>query len=78
MKWENKLGLPFDNLLSQQYFCQKNIVIEHDEIAAPYILLEKYIYVLALEMASAGNRHRANCIDTLSFPILRVVLRDAV
>ena len=35
----------------------------------PYILLEKYIYILALEMASPGNRHCANCIGTLSFPM---------
>jgi len=34
-----------------------------------YILFEKSIYILALEMASPGNRHRANCIGTLSFPV---------
>jgi len=34
----------------------------------PYILFEKYIYILALEMASPGNQHCANCIGTLSFP----------
>jgi len=33
-----------------------------------YILFEKYINILALGMASAGNRHCANCIGTLSFP----------
>ena len=33
----------------------------------PYILFEKYINILALEMAShAGNRHCANCIDALT------------
>jgi len=32
----------------------------------PYILLEKCIYILALEMASPGNQHCANCIGTLS------------
>jgi len=31
----------------------------------PYILFEKYIYILALEMDSPGNLHCANCIDTL-------------
>ena len=36
----------------------------------PCILFEKYIYVLALEMASPGNQHCANCIGTLSFPKL--------
>jgi len=34
----------------------------------PYILFEKYIHILALEMASSGNRHCANYIGTLSFP----------
>ena len=38
----------------------------------PYILFEKYIYILALEMASPGNQHCANCIGTLSFPIVTV------
>jgi len=28
----------------------------------PYILSEKYINILALEMASLGNRHCASCI----------------
>jgi len=36
-----------------------------------YILFEKYIYILALEMTSTGNQHCANCIGTLSFPILQ-------
>jgi len=35
----------------------------------PYILFEKYIYILALEMASPWNQHCANCIGALSFPI---------
>jgi len=34
----------------------------------PCILFEKYIYFLALEMASPGNQQCANCIGTLSFP----------
>jgi len=34
----------------------------------PYILFEKCIYILALEMASPGYRHCASCIGTLSFP----------
>jgi len=34
------------------------------------ILFEKYIFILAWEMASPGNQHCANCIGTLSFPIL--------
>ena len=35
----------------------------------PYILFEKYIYILALEIASPENQHSANCIGTLSYPI---------
>jgi len=35
----------------------------------PHILSEKYIYILALEMAGPGNRHCASFIGTLSFPI---------
>jgi len=30
---------------------------------------EKYINILALEMASPGNRHSVNSIGTLSFPM---------
>jgi len=36
----------------------------------PYILFDKYIYILALEIASPGNQHCGNCIGTLSFNIL--------
>ena len=35
----------------------------------PYILLEKYIYIAALETAVPRNQHCANCIGTLSFPV---------
>jgi len=35
----------------------------------PYVLFEEYTNILALEMDSPGNRHCANCIGTLSFPI---------
>jgi len=35
----------------------------------PCILFEKYISILALEMASPGNRHCANCIGALLFPV---------
>jgi len=34
----------------------------------PCILFEKYIHILALEMASPGNQQCASCIGTLSFP----------
>jgi len=36
--------------------------------ASVYFSLKKYIYIVALEMASPGNRHSANCIGALSFP----------
>jgi len=39
----------------------------YDEIAS-YILFEKYIYILPLEMASPRN-HCANCIGSLLFPV---------
>jgi len=32
------------------------------------ILFEKYIYILALEIANHGKQHCANCIGTLLFP----------
>jgi len=35
----------------------------------PHILFEKYSNILALEMASPGNRHCADCIGALSFPV---------
>jgi len=40
----------------------------------PCILVDTYINIniLALEMASPGNRHCANCIGTLSFPMSRL------
>jgi len=38
-----------------------------DKIA---FVFEKRIYILALEMASPGNKHCANCIGTLSFPVV--------
>jgi len=42
-----------------------------DKIASVYFLSEKYIYILALKMASPGNRHFANCSGILSFPMVR-------
>jgi len=32
-------------------------------------IMMNIMYILALEMASLGNEHCANCIGTLSFPI---------
>jgi len=45
-----------------------------DKKTIPYILFEKCIYILAVETASAVNRHCASCIGTLSFPVLRYVM----
>jgi len=39
-----------------------------DKIASVF-LFEKYINILALKVASPGNRHCASCIGTLLFPI---------
>jgi len=39
----------------------------------PYLLFEKYIFILALEVASPGNQHCANCIGTLSFPMMMMI-----
>jgi len=44
-----------------------SFLVLFDNILLPYILFEKYIHILALEMASPGNRHCASCIGTLSF-----------
>jgi len=35
---------------------------------------EKYIHILALEMASPGNQHCVSCIGTLSFSIEKTEL----
>jgi len=44
------------------------LILNHNSFRVlPYILFEKYVYILALEMASPGNQHCANCIGTLSF-----------
>jgi len=42
-----------------------------DKIASVYFVgkIGPTFIFLALEMASAGNQHCANCIGTLSFPI---------
>ena len=44
------------------------------KIASVYILFENYIYILVLKMASPWNQHCADCIGTLSFLRIRVVL----
>ena len=44
-----------------------------DKIASVYLVENRDIYILALEMASPGNQHCVNCIGTLSFPISRTV-----
>jgi len=40
-----------------------------DQKLLPYILFEKYIYILALKMSSRRNEHCANCVGSLPFPI---------
>jgi len=41
----------------------------------PHVLFEKYIIILALEMASPGNRYCASCIGTLSFSIRKLLFK---
>jgi len=48
-----------------------------DKIAS-CILFEKHIYISALEMSSPGNRHCANCIGTLSFPVKTAQMPSSV
>jgi len=40
-----------------------------DKTASVYFIWEIYTSILALGMASPGNRHCASCIGTVSFPI---------
>jgi len=47
------------------------------KIASVYTLFEKYINILALEMTGTWNRHCANCIGALSFPIGTVLVASA-
>ena len=49
----------------------RNDLLFVKKMLPPYILFEKCIHILALEMASPGNQHCANCIGTLSFPMVR-------
>ena len=66
----NTINLLFKTAISILLLFQTITVSECCLIKLPqYILFEKCIYILALEMASSGNRHCANCIGTLSFRI---------
>ena len=51
-----------------------------DKIACAYILFEKYSYILALEMASQGNQHCADCVTNFTLidclNIYRTALRQ--
>ena len=40
-----------------------------DKIASVYFVWKIFLYILALETASPGNRHCANCIGTHAFPM---------
>jgi len=39
------------------------------------MLFEKHVHILALEMARPANQHCANCIGTVSLPVLPVERR---
>jgi len=45
-----------------------------DKIAFVYFF-GKYIYILALEMASPRNQHCANCLGILPFPMTSISYR---
>jgi len=45
-----------------------------DKKSSRIFYLDKYIYILALEMASPGNQHCASCIGTLSFPTMMMMM----
>jgi len=47
----------------------ENVPVTVASLRPMYILFEKYTNILALEMASPGNRHCASCIGALSLPI---------
>jgi len=51
-------------------FQTTTVSVLFDEIAFVLFYLKKSIYFLALEMARPENQQYANCIGTLSFPIL--------
>jgi len=51
--------LPISNYITVSECCLIKLL--------PYVLFEKHIYILALEMASLGNQH---CVGTLSFHIV--------
>jgi len=65
-KWHN--NFIFLTAISISVISNHNTVSECCLIKLlPYILFEKCIYILALEMASPGNQYCASCIGTLSF-----------
>ena len=56
------------NLFLKLQSNHKSFRVLFDKIASVYFTWN-YIYILALEIASPGNQHRASCIGTLLFPI---------
>jgi len=65
------INLPLKTAISIAVISNHNSFrVLSDKIASVY-LFEKYIYILAMEIASPANLHCANCIGTLSFPTIR-------
>jgi len=60
----NKQHSKFSSLNRNQHFPVSQFCLIK---LLPCILFEKYIYILALEVASPRSQHCANCIGTLSF-----------
>ena len=47
-----------------------------DRIASVYSIWKKYFYIFALEMASPGNQHCANCVGHTFVPYITNTDRD--
>jgi len=65
----NTINIFFETAIGILVISEHNSFRVRFDKMLPYILFEKYIYILALEMASPGNQHCVNCIGALSFPM---------
>jgi len=60
-KWHNNLFFAAISILVTWNYTSFRVLF--DEIASVYFIWKKYIYILALEMASSGNQHCANNVS---------------
>ena len=62
----SKIQIGFTYMVPAQPGCTGQMAVKRVCVC---VYLKQYIYnILALEMASPGNQHCANCVGTLSFP----------